>query len=156
MKMILLVLTLLSLASCGTETGNPEATSGEGDQNLPQSGYQDTITGSIATLACQKVSSCYSVTQETCLENIGTQDNFDQVLGLPDATYTNLLGVVFAEKNGSIIANTINSDNCKSDISNLNCSDQEVQDAFSNSSPNDFSKIYKVLPQIPGNCDSVF
>lgn len=146
-----LLLLLLLLVGCGTETGNPITPSS------PASGEDGTTTSTEGILekVCEKIESCYSVKESTCKTNTLEEDGFDDAFDIAD--YDDLQAIVDAETAGDLsVTSTSAVTQCKTDIENLSCSDSEVVNAYSTSSPNDYSNMADIIPTNAGSCQDIF
>jgi hypothetical protein len=146
MKSRLLIALALLLPACGgTETGNPNGPSA-GNTAATVSFADQLVTG-----VCSKLAACYpSLSTATCDAGLLTETNFGPALGLPGDTRS-LSQLASAEEAGSIAVKSPAT--CISDIGALSCSSAGVQQAYSASSPSDFSNVVKL---VPGSCSTAY
>jgi hypothetical protein len=157
MKNSILIL-LMFLSSCGTETGNPIIDNLTGspaqDDSTNISSYSSSLVGTI----CTKLVSCHSsfLTLDNCLVGTKVQSNLDTELGLTDGDYSTYQDIIDAESNSSLTTNNTEAIQCLADISIFTCSDANVLNAFNAGSPTDFSNVYKIIPTGAGSCNDFF
>ncbi len=151
-------LIFIILISCGTETGNPFTTSSGNSGEAPVSDGTTTMIYQVVVSSCKKIAQCYSsnLSESTCISKVLSDGKFDTELGLSDGIYNTTQEMINAETANSITPNQSESDQCKADISALNCSDSEVVNAYDISSPNDFGSLFEIIPTGAGSCNDIF
>lgn len=137
-SLISLPLVSCSLSSQGTNTGNPSEPVGS---ILPR-----TYAFSLVEGVCHKIYQCFSPIDElTCQNELFNSSNMTSELGSNAAHYSRLSDLAAAETAGQMVVNASNFDSCSTALTQLDCADSLLSQAFSASTPADFSTAYFVL-----------
>lgn len=133
-----ILIGVLLLNSCGTDTGNPV--------DLPVN-HSPAIGESFTSIICQKIKGCGWNT-DTCGNSVYNDTNIGAKIGSP---YSDLksLQQLYHEKgfgNSSRIEfDEVNQTLCLDSIANLSCSSATLTDAFKASATNPFENIYLIF-----------
>lgn len=152
-----LISVLLLIISCGTETGNPFLDGEPSGGNDSQNGLI-TLSEQVLNSSCEKLVNCYSsvLTKENCLTGLKLQVNFDTEFGLTDGVFSDFQAIIEAEAEEVLVASGPKVNQCRQDIENLLCSDNEVTSAFDTNFPSIFSSSYNLIPTGAGSCNDIF
>ena len=163
----ILTLGLLCLVSCGgTETGNPihkyldeshptaSPTGNPDDEN----GFLDvTYLGRIRKKICEVLLQCYpSVQTYICLTEISQSKSIDTEVGLTKEAYLTYGAAEKAEGLRQLVPNNTSGNQCLTDLSQLQCTDPQVQSAYSNSIVGAYVNIQLIFPTAAGSCSELF
>lgn len=122
---------MILLPGCGTDSGNPSA--------IPN------FDGVTASPVCLKLNSCFVGVPANCSDLLAVAPNYTTALGLDPMVYPDLTSAVQGLKDGNLSIDNAKEDVCNAAIGNLSCASTEVTNAYSASSPNDFSNAYHLL-----------
>lgn len=154
MTKIFTLLFLLSLTSCGTDTGNPGQDNINNDMgtiiaDTPSEEMIPTLVNSI----CERMDTCHNQTSEDCKPSIFNLENIDTEIGIDKNSYKSLHEIHSAVSQGDIINDPITFNNCLSDIQQLSCDAPSVQNAFIKGSSNEYDGVANMLPK---SCEGSF
>ena len=146
-----LLLGFLFLASgCldgGTGTGNPGMGSTAGSQNL--------ASFRILNGVCAKLNQCVpGTTVENCRFRVSSVTNLEAPLGITTGTYANYLAILLAENADTLRADPAATGSCLVEISNLACSNPDVQTAVG--ADGNFNGVARMLENGASSCAGVF
>ena len=114
-----------------------------------------TETYQVVQTSCKKLMDCDgSVVLKECIEQSYPIKTFAAPLGLPPA-YNNaeLAEIITDEVNEVIVPDGDNANDCRADIGVLQCTDQEVIDAYDTGLANPYENLSGMLP---ASCLGVF
>ncbi len=140
-----LVLAVLALQACGTDTGNP------GFRNSVPNSATSSLTDQISISICSKVKSCFSPVLADCELKIRTVAQVPSALGLNEAVYPNFDSIEQAIDAQILTVDGPRRDSCFQSLQQVSCSDSAVQQAYSSTDVENLSQIWKILG-IDSNC----
>jgi len=146
-KLLLLILASQTLlfTGCGTDTGNPTLTS-------PLPSYSNQPASSfVSSNLCSKISTCFGITPTNCDTQVSNASLIVTHLGLSEATYPNLIAIQTAVDSSVLQVNATKANLCFQAIYYASCTDLVVQDSFNPNTPNDITRIWRLL-NLDTNC----
>lgn len=151
-KLGLLLAVFLTLSACGfggTDTPNAVNPSDEptGDVNPDMSPPPITVIEDFIGFTCDKLVECHpSLQPAACESGLLQVWNIDLEIGLNFGQYAYLEDVRDAERTDELVASTSAAIDCLGAIENLSCSAPTVINAYSDSAPDNFNNVYRMIP----------
>lgn len=141
-----------SYNACGTaEPFNFMKTNG----TIAPNPYSSKSSQDILTAICSVIDRCQPQLQpDICQNGVLTSSGIGARLGLPPNTEDPFSALESAENTGVILGNPTATNNCVNAISNLSCSDPNVQNAYSPTSSTPFAAVDFMVPV--NSCGTVF
>ncbi len=156
MKTFLAIIVLpLCLSACllspGTNTGNP------GLIGNPNAGTeQPPSIYFLAVQICGKISTCYARSSVTrCYFQIMSLNGYTSELGATAATYDTMSEIGENVANGTLPTNLTNYQYCHQALESLSCADSLVQNAYTPSTPLDYSTT-NILFRVSSTCQQIY
>lgn len=151
----------------GTETGNPTAHHGDDDDDNDDNNDGETespagdasLTGAeqILDALCDKLTECNaSLLEIDCETGILGTGGLENDLGLTEGSYDTYEGIIYAEENEEISADSTALTSCLLDIDGLSCDDAGVQSAYDEADADNFDNVENMVPNGADSCEGVF
>ena len=140
-RSLIVVLSCILLAGCGTDSGNPGIVSDTTSAPVAE----DFIGGVI----CERLATCDSVDASTCRTSLLSATGITSHLGLDSSVYPELSDAVHGASSGQLRLNTSELTTCQDAIAALACNSSLVNSAYSPSQPANFNQTYLLLSASP-------
>ncbi len=134
--------------SNAAEEDAPDAASTGGDDSVESDAMYETVTGSVLSYACGVFEDCYTGFDEVaCQTYLNTNFAMLGVFGVDTTTYASFDAVQDAIEDEELVVSSSAVSACLSAITDISCSDISEKNAYSESLPSDYSRVYLIIPE---------
>ena len=158
MKTIITILLLGLLSGCGLLRGG----TGTGNPALPASPASAPLSTDSAALgildsACEALARCHAeISKIECVSALENTSHLIQAIGAGSGGFSSLQDLAQAEISGSLSPDTNSIFQCKTELSNVSCSDPAMVNAYIQTNSDAYQDFDLMVPSGNGTCSTVF